>query len=349
MSRLVSLAVAGWLLPAPRAAAQDTPYFVAYSHHLEEPGSLELEFFSTYGTQHRGNDFVAPWLELEYGATAWWTTELYLDTQSTFNDRSLYTGFRWENRFRPLMREHWINPVLYVEYENTDEADKTIKEVVGFDSAADSAVPNGVARRKIDREAETKLILSSDYKGWNISENFIGEKNLGHAPWEFGYAAGLSRPLRLASTARPCRFCRENFVAGVEFYGGLGTTQHLTLSHTSHYAAHRERSHDDRGVLAAIAQAPAKTRDWKNPYEGQLDAALAGEKLYRRHCAECHGDDARGRRSAPNLRAGEVQNAADGELVWFLANGNLAHGMPSWSGLPVERRWQIVTYLRTLR
>lgn len=222
--------------PAP-ATAQETPYFVAYSHHLEEPDNLEVEFNSNFGVQPHGNDFVAPWIEFEYGVKAWWTTEVYLDSQSTFHDSTIYTGFRWENRFRPLMREHWINPVLYVEYENTTGADKTIKEVVGFDSAADNAVPNGIASRDHQHELEEKLILSSDVKGWNISENFVGEKNLGHDPWEFGYAFGISRPLRLAATARRCNFCRENFLAGVEFYGGLGTSAQLTTSHTSHYAA----------------------------------------------------------------------------------------------------------------
>jgi hypothetical protein len=229
--------IAGFLLVAPRAAAQETPYFVAYSHHLEEPGNLEVEFYSNYGTQHRGNDFIAPWLELEYGITAWWTTEFYFDSQKTFNDSALYTGNRWENRFRPLMKEHWINPVLYVEFENINGANKTMKEVVGFDSAANHAVPNNVSRLEHDHEIETKLILSSDYKGWNISENFIAEKNLGHSPWEFGYAAGASRPLRLAATTRPCNFCAENFIGGIEFYGGLGTAKHLTLAGTSHYAA----------------------------------------------------------------------------------------------------------------
>lgn len=225
------------LVAPPRAAAQETPYFVPYSHHLEEPDNLEIEFYSNYGTQHRGNDFIAPWVELEYGVTAWWTVEVELDTQSTFRDSTLYTGSRWENRFRPLMHEHWINPVLYVEYEDISDANKTLKEVVGFDSAADDAVPNNVSRLEHDHEIETKLVLSSDYKGWNISENFIGEKNLGHKPWEFGYAVGVSRPLRLAVTPRPCNFCRENFLAGIEFYGGLGTAQHLTISGTSHYAA----------------------------------------------------------------------------------------------------------------
>jgi len=104
----------------PRAAvlAQENPYFVAYDHYLEEPGNLEIEYFSTVGTQRGGNNFHSFWTEFEYGATAWWTTEFYLDGQSTFNDSTIFTGFRWENRFRVLKREHFINPVFYLEYEN---------------------------------------------------------------------------------------------------------------------------------------------------------------------------------------------------------------------------------------
>jgi mono/diheme cytochrome c family protein len=110
----------------------------------------------------------------------------------------------------------------------------------------------------------------------------------------------------------------------------------------------RERETDDRGVLQAIAQAPLKTRQRHNPYGDQPDAVRAGEKLFLQHCAECHGSDARGIGSAVNLRLPTVQNATPGELAWFLRNGNLWRGMPSWSGLPAERRWQIVTYLKSL-
>jgi hypothetical protein len=231
-----AFAAACMLLAVP-AKAQETPYFVAYSHHLEEPGNFEIELSSTFATETGGNDFVAPWVEFEYGVKAWWTSEFYLDGQSTFGDGSLFTGFRWENRFRPLMREHWINPVVYVEYEDVSEADKTMIEVVGFDSQSDHAPPNAILRQAKDHELEAKLILSSDFRGWNISENFISEKNLGDDPWEFGYAVGASRPLRLAASPRPCSFCRENFLMGAEFYGGLGTSWNLTASGTSHYAA----------------------------------------------------------------------------------------------------------------
>jgi mono/diheme cytochrome c family protein len=110
----------------------------------------------------------------------------------------------------------------------------------------------------------------------------------------------------------------------------------------------KEWKRDSRGVLVAIAQAPASARAKQNPYEGQSDAVLAGAKLYRQHCAECHGSGGWGTERAANLHASDVQRATPGELEWFLRNGNLFRGMPSWSGLPEQRRWQIVTYLKTL-
>src|SRR6516164_4290758 len=122
--------------------AQENPYIVAYDHNLEEPGSLEVEYFSTFGTQRGGPDFHSFWSEFEYGATAWWTTEFYLDGQTTFGDSTVFTGFKWENRFRPLQREHWINPILYVEYEDLNGTDKTLKEIVGHDVEADSLDAN---------------------------------------------------------------------------------------------------------------------------------------------------------------------------------------------------------------
>jgi cytochrome c oxidase cbb3-type subunit 2 len=116
-------------------------------------------------------------------------------------------------------------------------------------------------------------------------------------------------------------------------------------------AAEHDHEHptDDRGVLMAIAQAPQRTREWRNPYQGQPAAVLAGKKLFQQHCAECHGSNARGKGHAVNLHLSAVQNATPGELEWFLRNGNLWRGMPSWSGLPEQRRWQIVAYLKSLR
>lgn len=219
------------------AGAQEKPYFVTYSHDLEEPGNLEIETKTALARPVDGNHYGATAFELEYGAKAWWTTELYLDGQATAQDSTLFTGFRLENRFRPLMREHAVNPVLYVEYENTSGADKTLLEVVGHDGQSDLAEANGEARKEHQHEGELKLILSSNVREWNFSENFIAEKNLGHDPWEFGYALGAARPLRGLAGARDCTFCAEKLIAGVEAYGGLGDTWSLTMHDTSHYIA----------------------------------------------------------------------------------------------------------------
>jgi mono/diheme cytochrome c family protein len=77
-------------------------------------------------------------------------------------------------------------------------------------------------------------------------------------------------------------------------------------------------------------------------------AVQAGRKLFLRHCAECHGEDARGGRRAPPLDTERVRQATAEDLFWFVTNGNLRTGMPSWSRLPSARRWQILAYLRSL-
>ena len=221
-----------------RARAQESPYIVTYDHYLGEPGNLDVEYFSTFGTQRGANDFHAFWMEFEYGAKAWWTTEFYLDAQTTFHDTTLFTGFRWENRFRMLKREHFINPVIYVEYEQINAADKIIKEVEGHDIESDHAGPNADLSQEHDHELEFKLLLSKTFKGWNFAVNPLATKNISpNNPWEFGYAIGASHPLALAASPNRCNFCRENFIAGVEMYGGLGDTDKFGLPDTSHYLA----------------------------------------------------------------------------------------------------------------
>jgi len=109
-------------------------------------------------------------------------------------------------------------------------------EVTGHDSVSDLRLPNAAARGTTERALELKLILSRDAKGWNYSGNFIAEKDLNESdPWEFGYAAAVSRPLAFTASARECVFCRENFSAGLELYGGLGDLNGFGLTATSHY------------------------------------------------------------------------------------------------------------------
>jgi hypothetical protein len=218
--------------------AQESPYFVTYDHHLEEPGNLEIETYATLGIPRSAQSFyIAPWMETEYGVTARWTAELYLEGQGTAGDSAVFTGWRLENRFRPWKREHWINPVLYLEYESVSEASRIQKEILG--GGPDVLSPNSELQPVKNHEVEAKLILSSTVRDWNLAGNFITEKNVSrNEGFEFGYAFGFSRPLGTLASGAACRLCRENFNAGVEFYGGLGSTASgVGVRDTAHYVA----------------------------------------------------------------------------------------------------------------
>jgi len=241
------------LLVWPAGAQAQGNYFVTYTHHMEEPGNLEFATKSVSGFPRAGNAFLGNAVELEYGVKTWWSSELYLDSQTTANESSVFTGFRFENRFRPLLKEHWINPVLYAEFEDINGADKALLEVVGHDGVADFLGRNDRSEKK--REVELKLILGSNMKGWNFAENIIAEKNIAGDPWEFGYAVAISRPLSLAASPNPCRFCRENFTLGAEMYGGLGDRYRFGLHDTSHYLAPTMAFHMPSGPTFSVSPA----------------------------------------------------------------------------------------------
>jgi hypothetical protein len=45
--------------------SQERPYFVTYSHEMEEPGSLDIEFFNAVGKPPGGNRFIGSNIEFE--------------------------------------------------------------------------------------------------------------------------------------------------------------------------------------------------------------------------------------------------------------------------------------------
>src|SRR3981081_3347859 len=136
-------------------------YFVTYRHEMEEPGNLEIAAKSVTGVPTGGDAFVAT--ALEFGYKTCWLTGVYLDRQPTTGQSTLFTGFRWEHRVRPLLREGWINPVLYFEFEDINGADKALLEVVGHDGRIDFLARNNRSEKK--REVELKLTLASNSKG----------------------------------------------------------------------------------------------------------------------------------------------------------------------------------------
>lgn len=235
--RSLLIVVAFFLALAAAAIAQENPYFVTYNHDMEETGNLEISTQGTVGLpKHNLPAFVAPLLEIEYGWNGWWTSELYLEGSSQMHDSAVFGGWRLENRFKPLPREHWINPVLYFEFEDVNEASRIRKEIVGH--AEPTAESLADLRHEKARELEGKLILSSNVHSWNIAENFIVEKNTSRSEaTEFGYAFAVSRPLATLASGTNCKLCRENFRVAMELYGGLGDTDEFGFAHTAQFIA----------------------------------------------------------------------------------------------------------------
>ena len=106
-------------------------------------------------------------------------------------------------------------------------------------------------------------------------------------------------------------------------------------------------------IIPSVAQqptfrnAPPSAASDKNPYTGNAAASAAGKKLYAQDCAQCHGNNLQGMGPAPALDTASVHNAKPGELFWFITTGKLSSGMPSWTNLTKQQRWQIVTLLQS--
>jgi glucose/arabinose dehydrogenase len=97
---------------------------------------------------------------------------------------------------------------------------------------------------------------------------------------------------------------------------------------------------------SSFHNAPASAAQMKNPLATQPRAAEIGGQLYAVNCAPCHGPQGQGTGNVPALKSPTVEAAKDGELFWFITNGSVSNGMPSWAAISQERRWQIVSYLK---
>ena len=99
---------------------------------------------------------------------------------------------------------------------------------------------------------------------------------------------------------------------------------------------------------AWLEKVPSADRQRIDPYAAQPDSIAAGRNLFADNCAHCHGANAQGKGSRPCLRSQRIKGATDGDLAWLLKNGEVYKGMPRWSGLPEQERWQIIAYIRSL-
>ena len=101
--------------------------------------------------------------------------------------------------------------------------------------------------------------------------------------------------------------------------------------------------------------APAEEAQKKNPVAADKSSLAAGEKIYLKRCASCHGKTGNGdgpdavdlgihpaKFSEPALR-----NESDGALFWKVTVGRKP--MPDYGRkLSPNDRWNVINYLRTL-
>jgi mono/diheme cytochrome c family protein len=137
--------------------------------------------------------------------------------------------------------------------------------------------------------------------------------------------------------------CKMSFEASMAVVAAIITAALIGPAQLA--SAHKDASQE----YAALAAAPQNVRLRQNPLVNDLRTTAAGRKLFAQHCAQCHGKNGEGTDRAPSLLEDEVQNAPPGALFWLLTNGAVRRGMPVWSKLPEPQRWQIVSYIQTLK
>jgi mono/diheme cytochrome c family protein len=92
-------------------------------------------------------------------------------------------------------------------------------------------------------------------------------------------------------------------------------------------------------------EAPSYPAAKPNP---ESEKRTTGRKMFIRTCAKCHEEGGSGEnQGVANLRCPQVQSQTDGALFWKISNGNTKAGMPPFDSLPEDKRWDIVTFLRT--
>lgn len=109
-----------------------------------------------------------------------------------------------------------------------------------------------------------------------------------------------------------------------------------------------------RGVERQYVLAEAQVL--RNPLPPTAQSIADGEAVFKTYCVMCHGvggkgDGPVGQYFDPrpiDLTAGLMDQLSDGQLFVMVTNG--IGRMPPFRGdLTEEQRWQVVTYVRTLR
>lgn len=112
-------------------------------------------------------------------------------------------------------------------------------------------------------------------------------------------------------------------------------------------------------LLAAVSALPVAAQRGRqappgppNPFQGNAEAALAGQKVYEGNCLSCHAVNGGAGEIGPALvnAAREDEPRTPGQMFAVIKGGVPGTAMPGWSPqLSDDDIWRIVTYVQSLR
>lgn len=259
-----------------RAWAGNEANFVLYDHHTDEKGETEVNAFGDFsnavGDEPR---YSAQLFEIERALTERWEAALYLEGDKIDDEDYLFAGWRLESRYRLFEYGAFLNPVLYVEYENLSPDHKYLLDVTGR-----TDTPEGPERWQ--HEIESKLIVGHDITSkFDVAFNWINETNVDTGRWEFGYALGFNYALvgkanqeaeeheheghgAHEHASKGAAWAIKEVKLGGELYGGLGdSTLGLTLDPnvTQQYAGLNLKTEWTNGLHVMVGGAAGLTKE----------------------------------------------------------------------------------------
>ena len=110
------------------------------------------------------------------------------------------------------------------------------------------------------------------------------------------------------------------------------------------------------GGLILRAQGNADAAKMKNPVAATPESIAAGQQLYARNCASCHGRNGQGGPgndlipAAPSLLGdGWTHGSTDGEIFTVIRDGVRSTGMKAYGRkMTAHQVWDVVNYLRSI-
>ena len=232
--------------------------FVLYNHHTEKAGDSAVMLLNDFAQDENNQPYTAQMITIERGMTDRWASEFMVESQKTPGEPYRATGWRWENRYRFFDYGAFLNPVLYVEWENLKTTTRYAMEISGR-TDSESGEPGATSEGIL----ETRLILGHDFSDrFNVAFNWINETNAKTKATDYGYALGLNHGLLGAghdtkshghhAPGSQGSFAVRELTLGVELYGGLGNSKKGITARsgvTEHYLGVNLASHLSNGLM----------------------------------------------------------------------------------------------------